>query len=781
MKKHSLHICFAILHFLWCSYAYTQANILAGKSFVNITRPAGGTVVPGDELEIRLSLFIYAGSSNYIYRLRYNDTIPNNLTYVNNSLKLLTNEGKVYKSFTDAAGDDHAMYNAANKTIRFNLGRDTTRNGYTYSTGNVNSTIIDTTAGGGYFNYSTHRPKAGGGTYGNGVLVLVTYHVTVDVSAAFNTIINFGPGTLRYRRIIGPGVSGDQYTKSPNSLSFILYPNYGLCSNATGANNITAGNGDFGSGTNQNGASPGAAVPDYAFVNIAANNPGDGSYSVVKNLSPNQLTDPTVARPNATSGNRVFGVWDVIGDHTGASDPVTGNLPAASGANGGYMLVVNSALLLGVANNQTISGLCEETFYEFSAWFRNVCKRCGSDSTGAGASGTSVPAGYIPTAAGDSSGVKPNLTFQINGVDYYTTGNIDYTNTWGQWVKKGFVFKTGAGQTSLTISIKNNAPGGGGNDWAMDDIAFATCLPALEMWPTNTPTYCLNNQADISVAVSTYFNNYSYYQWERSTDGGTTWIPAPELPGIQTFSFTNFSGEYRDTVYLPSFIADTSYNGYKYRVRVATTVTNLSSGACAVYNSVDMITLTVHDSCHNLSIGFEDLRARVINHKANLQWKAVTEKGTYYFDIESSDDGISFLPIGRVNGAGSVWQNYSFTDLGFTGSRKYYRVRIISGDGTEKISNVVVLEQEEKKQMIISSVINPFGSNISFAVTMPQNENVELQLKDITGRTVKMEKVNLLKGSSTINFHITGNIQTGTYILQVKSSYGIINRVLQKM
>lgn len=779
MKKHSLHICFAILHFLWCSHAYTQANILAGKSFVNITRPAGGTVVPGDELEIRLSLFIYAGSSNYIYRLRYNDTIPNNLTYVNNSLKLLTNEGKVYKSFTDAAGDDPAMYNSANKTIRFNLGRDTTRNGYTYSVGNVSSTIIDTTTGGGYFNYSTHRPKAGGGSYGNGVLILVTYHVTVD-AAAYNTIISYGPGTLRYRRTIGPGASGDQYTKSPNGLSFILYPNYGLCSNATGSNNITAGNGDFGSGTNQNGANPGAAVPDYAFVNVAANNPGDGSYSVVKNLSPNQLTDPTVARPNTTSGNRVFGVWDVIGDHTGAADPLAGNLPAANGSNGGYMLVVNSALLLGVANNQTISGLCEETYYEFSAWFRNVCKRCGSDSTGAGASGTSVPVGYIPTAPGDSSGVKPNLTFQINGIDYYTSGNIDYTGTWGQWVKKGFVFKTAAGQNSLTISIKNNAPGGGGNDWAMDDIAFATCLPALEMWPTNTPTYCLNNQADISVAVSTYFDNYNYYQWERSTDGGTTWIPAPELPGIQTFSFTNFSGEYRDTVYLPSFLADTSYNGYKYRVRVATTITNLSSGACAVYNSVDMITLAVLDTCHNLSIGIEDFKARVVNEKVKLQWKAIAEKDDYHFSIERSNDAVLFSAIGSVAGSGPSWQSYMFTDQELLSHKRYYRVKLISRSGLEKISSVAVIEGTGKGVFVITSVVNPFDTKISFSLSAPRNEEVELQIKDMTGRLLKGEKINAVKGSSMVDISLSGSLQKGNYILQLISSSGVLNKIIQK-
>jgi len=114
-------------------------------------------------------------------------------------------------------------------------------------------------------------------------------------------------------------------------------------------------------------------------------------------------------------------------------------------------------------------------------------------------------------------------------------------------------------------------------------------------------------------------------------------------------------------------------------------------------------------------------------------------------------------------------------------SRKYYRVRLIALDGTEKISSIVVIEQEEKQSFIISSVINPFDSKISFTIAMPQNEQIEWQLKDMTGRLVKREKINVLKGSSTIVLPGISNIQTGAYILQVKSSYGIINKVLQKL
>lgn len=748
----------------------TPANVLTGKSFINITRPGGGTIVPGDILEIRVSVNVANAGTNNIFRLRYNDTLPSNLTYVPASLKLLTNEGKQYAAYTDDPGDDAAMYNDANKTIRFNLGRDTVN----MPRGIVNSTATDSTSGG-YVRSNTHAPR------GNGMLVLVTYRVTVDASTPYNTIINYGPGALRYRNMLNAGGAND-YILAPNSLSFIIYPNYGLCTNATGANNVNAGNGDFGSGTSHNGPNPGAAVPGYTYLSITTGAPNDGMYSVVKNLSPSQSTNPYVARPENPNVDRVFRVWDIIGDHTGASDPLVGNPPSPSGANGGYMLAVNAAYQLSIANNQTITGLCENTYYEFSAWFRNVCKRCGSDSLGRGASNLTVPAGYIPTAPGDSSGVKPNLTFMINGIDYYTSGDMDYIGNYGQWVKKGFVFLTAPGQTSLTISIKNNAPGGGGNDWVMDDISFATCLPSLTMRPTNSPTYCNNNQVDISVAVSTFFNNYNYYEWERSTDGGTTWISAPEMPGQQTFNFTNYSGEYRDTAFLPSFVAGTSYDGYKYRIRVGTTNTNLTSGACALYNDVDIITINVAPTCDVLPIELLQFNVQLKDDFAALYWKAKQESNLVGYIIERSTDGKTFKAIGMMTAKGALTneEQYFFRDNEPVYGKVYYRLRLSAVGGGTKFSNVLAVQPGQVKLFDVNSLVNPFASQIAFQVTVPEKEQLDVQLFDATGRFITNKKMAVNKGSNAVVVDVPSYLQAGSYLVRIISKYGQVNKSIQK-
>jgi hypothetical protein len=359
---------------------------------------------------------------------------------------------------------------------------------------------------------------------------------------------------------------------------------------------------------------------------------------------------------------------------------------------------------------------------------------------------------------------------------------MDYVGNWGQWVKKGFVFKTGVGQTALTISIKNNAPGGGGNDWVMDDISFATCLPTLTMRPTNSPTYCNNNQVDISVAVSTFFDNYNYYQWERSTDNGSSWISAPESPSIQSFGFTNYSGEYRDTAALPSFIASSGYNGYKYRIRVGTSTTNLSSGACALYNDVDIITINVQPTCAVLPVEILQFNVQLKDDLSLLSWKTKQEINLVGYMVERSTDGKNFTAIGKVAAKGAMADEvqYLFTDMTPVYGKVYYRLRMTATEGGSKFSNILFVQPGQQKLFEVSNIVNPISSKLSFQVTTHQSEQVDLQLMDGAGRSILNRKLNINKGSNAIMVDVPSALQSGSYLLRIVSKNGVINKVIQK-
>ncbi|HEV2354004.1 MAG TPA: T9SS type A sorting domain-containing protein, partial [Puia sp.] len=78
-----------------------------------------------------------------------------------------------------------------------------------------------------------------------------------------------------------------------------------------------------------------------------------------------------------------------------------------------------------------------------------------------------------------------------------------------------FTFNSGAG-TSFSLVIRNNAPGGGGNDFAIDDISFSTCLTLL---PVTLIDFHGSQEPGGSVLEwqTSREENTAYYVVERNT------------------------------------------------------------------------------------------------------------------------------------------------------------------------------------------------------------------------------------------------------------------------
>jgi len=718
----------------------TAPVLFFGKSFINITKGiGGGTVEPGDVLEIRAAVVLRPNT--VLDSCAFYDNLPAGTSYVPGSLAILTNEGKVYKAFTDAAGDDAGTYAAGAITI--NMG---------YRTGDNTATA---TQRGRLRN--TNYPTVGG----TSCVMLASYRVTV--TATLNTTISLGGGSFTYALVVPP-YTLTTYTYNANNVK--VYTNTGLCTNASGVNVLDAGlagdySGTFGSGNTINRVATPNMPPGHTYVTQIGGKPGDFEYTVSNNMSNTAAGYSTVntwPKPESPVTHRIFGVWDVIGDHTGATNPLTGN-PAADttgGKVGGYMLLVNSAYSLDTVFRYPISGLCPNTFYEISFWVRNVCSRCGMDSVGRGASGVSVPAGYIPTDIGDSSGVYPNLGFSIDGVNHYTTGNIKYT---GEWVKKGFVFQTGPAQTSIVFSIYNNAPGGGGNDWALDDISLSTCTPNLNLVPSGNSQVCYGNQVDLNCQVISYFNNYIYYQWQVSHDNGATWTDTLTMgTGTPVLS----GGYYQYTALFPSFIADSSQHLTQYRIRVATTPANLYSG-CSFYNSANIIVM-VNNCMFTLKTDLIYFKAKKDQDNALLEWNVTNQNDRTVYDVERSTDGIHFNRIGQQP-ALQAHDSYSFRDPQPIGKQAYYRL-VLREPGGFKYSTIQLLSTGEVVYELLS-VVNPFHEQLRFDISFPVAGTATFRISDQQGRLVKEEKQLVNRGLNTVTLNQLNGLSAGTYVLQV--------------
>ena len=726
-----------------------------GKSYVNISKgTTGSTIMPGDTLEIRATFVVKAGTFT---QCSFSDVVPVNTTYVPGTLRVLTNEGKIFRQWTDAGGDDPGTISGSNITINLGTGA--------------------TSAAGGTIK-NTDKPSF----YHSSCIMVASYRVVVN-AVAYGTKIGIGNGSLTYK-------SGSVVNINFPQDTLIVYRNYGICSNTVGGNAIiTEFGGTFGTGKIKDRGPSGSVPPNYIYAPFSstAGMPNDYYYGVSNNTSGGTTPATGYSISNAwafpdnsqTPSHRIFSVWDIIGDHTGAVNPLLGN-PATddnAGASGGYMLVINSSYRTDTAFRDTITNLCPNTYYQYVAWFHNMCSKCGCDSNGTGATG----AGYAPTAVGDSSGVHPNLTFNVNGFDYYTTGNMLHT---GQWIQKGFIYLTGPTENSMIISVRNNAPGGGGNDWAIDDINVATCTPNIALTPNKPDTLCQGEDDSVRFQVTSYFNNYTQWEMQQSFDNGATWSsPGNDTTGAaptgsSTPVYDSLISQYVYTV-TRYYRLDLVHTLVKYRIVIASTVANLSSANCSFAATTPKIIYAVN-CLLILPVNIIYFNGQLNDGLANLKWLTANESSNLEYVIERSYDQVSFEVVGTVNahGAEGSGATYSFIDMKPVSAPTYYRIRMVSGNN-QKISQVILLSNTEIN-FDVRSVINPFSNQLSLQMAVPNNNIAIFTLFDMYGRAIRQQKQIVTQGLNNIDMHDLGSLPVAAYTLKIQYADKMVVKVVIK-
>ena len=284
---------------------------------------------------------------------------------------------------------------------------------------------------------------------------------------------------------------------------------------------------DFGSGTGR-GAALGSTIT--AFTNNNSGELDEGQYTITTTTS-------------GLKGN----AWHTTSDHTGNSN--------------GYMMVINSAVLAneGVFYTKTVTGLCANTTFEFSAWLINIMN---------------------PAAGTDQ--YHPDVTFRIsdtsgNILGSYNTGDIAQTSS-GTWRQYGFFFTLDS-DTEVVITILNSAPSAHpGNDIALDDIAFRPCGPVViisaENETSTSLTACENETVNYTLNgdLSSGYSDPAY-QWQVSDDNGSTW---EDITGATASTY--------------SFSTEAITGTHLYRMAVAQTE-NIDSVNCRIVS--DTITIDI--------------------------------------------------------------------------------------------------------------------------------------------------------------------------------------------
>lgn len=290
----------------------------------------------------------------------------------------------------------------------------------------------------------------------------------------------------------------------------ISFGQLGFCSGDLGAPIFVE---DFGTGTS-NGPALSTDITSYTYVDSG---PEDGFYTI-------------------SSQMQQLGAFHIGPDHT-------------PGDTNGKAFIVNASFTADQFYQKTISGLCENTSYEFSAFLQNLYN--------------------INSAVCGGNGIPVDVRFQIwDSSDTVLLASGDTGDIAGTanpiWTQYGLIFETQAGQNEIILRMINNGNGGCGNDLAIDDIVFRACgdvsTISSDISGEEDILIC-NNQNSFTTTLSVALSSAVFLQWEVSNDA-INWTP---IAGATNGSYTT------------PVLNTTTY----YRVNTATDIASIGNPLCS--------------------------------------------------------------------------------------------------------------------------------------------------------------------------------------------------------
>ncbi len=151
-----------------------------------------------------------------------------------------------------------------------------------------------------------------------------------------------------------------------------------------------------------------------------------------------------------------------------------------------------------------------------------------------------------------------------------------------------------------------------------------------------------------------------------------------------------------------------------------------------------------------------------LNEKVVLGWATQNEENISNYTIEKSVDGKAFKPIGYVFSVpGKTSSSYSFTDENPSTGDAHYRLKIVSHDGVESFSKVILVRSFQNT----SSTAYPNPVHSSLQVVLKSNSAKELAIINASGHILKRIPVPASTGNTIIPVDVNA-LPAGTYFIR---------------
>ena len=177
--------------------------------------------------------------------------------------------------------------------------------------------------------------------------------------------------------------------------------------------------------------------------------------------------------------------------------------------------------------------------------------------------------------------------------------------------------------------------------------------------------------------------------------------------------------------------------------------------------------MIVFTNTNPLSVDGMQIKASVKGKSAKVDWKVATERNVDHYEVERSNDAVSFVSIATQTANNVNNSGYTYTDNQATRGADYYRIKAISNDGTIQYSSVAKVFIGDSKEGI-SIYPNPIvGKEVNVILNNIEAGNYAVAMYNSAGKEVMVQNLAHAGGSVTTTVELPANLSTGVYQLRL--------------
>lgn len=392
------------------------------------------------------------------------------------------------------------------------------------------------------------------------------------------------------------------------------------------------------------------------------------------------------------------------------------------------------------------------------------------------AAGTMDSLYFITGNGSTGASVTIRWRFRITGTNFTnyllpcagsTSGSTNYKYALNTSLGQGSPITVSSSANPLTISKTS------------DRTLYGTNAPAIFTVTIQNPGAYGVTIDKVTDELPAGFSFQAIDGTSQVTAANSTVIPAAGSTGTIVFEGGVFSGGNNSYYIPPGGSIILKYSALSASSSASNLLTTAKDyvGTAEVGSATNIVSVS-----STLPVSLIAFRGGWLQQYVQLDWTTLGENNSEQTEIERSNGNNLFTVIGYVKAAGNtnLEQAYTFIDSFPATGKNLYRIKLLDKDGRYQYSPVITVSNTKNESSVLKAYPNPFSNNLAVEITLPVQQQAQLQLTDLSGRIILQRSVSCKAGSNLLMLKEADPLPAGTYLMRIVTKDGILQQKIVK-